>query len=104
MGYPMTYSRVLERNHLLGNYTRARDTWNSEMEPGSFDTTNTVMPRLRMLSGDLRRLEQDALQPGTWRTKLAELAQVDEETLVRVLTAFFEDYGKPLPKLPPHDL
>ena len=103
MGYPMTYPRLLERNSLLGNYTRARDYWNSDIEPGSYYGNNLGMSVLRMISGDLRRLEQDALQPGTYRTQLAKNAQVDEDTLVRVLTAFFEDYGTPLPNLPPHD-
>lgn len=42
MGYPMTYKRVVSRNHLIGGY-------------GS-DPLSTI-------AGDLRRLEADTLDP-----------------------------------------
>ncbi len=96
MGYPMTYRRVLARNSLGGNYTHVRE-YNSSL---SAETGAAVDQHLHMIAGDLRRLEQDALQPGTWRTELAQRAGVDEETLIRVLTAFWDG---PLPQVSPHD-
>jgi len=114
----MTYNRLLCRNSLGGNYTQVRQyiqpdgTWfsgednklhyaNTEMMPGRTDD------RLQMISGDLRRLEQDSLQPGYRREQIAKDAGVDEETVVKVLNAFFENhegsYCK-LPNVPPHDI
>ena len=103
MGYPMTYSRVLSRNRLAGNYTQPRQYapqgWydcESKVHHEAGDDGPPFSPAgdygdaLRLLSGDLRRLERDATEPGWWRRELANRAGVDEETLVRVLTAFWD--------------
>lgn len=127
MGYPMTYNRVLCRNSLGGNYTKVRQyiqpdgTWinteknadgshvvhyaNTEMMPGYTEATLNYDPRL-MIAGDLRRLEKDSVEPGYRRTQIAKDAGVDEETVVKVLKAFFEDHETSyckLPNVPPHD-
>lgn len=94
MGYPMTYSRVLGRNLLDGNYTNVRQTGTVVV-----CLDDNVASTLRMISGDLRRLEQDSVD-GKYATQvIADYAGVDIETVQKVLEAFF--YGAP--ELPPHD-
>lgn len=96
MGYPMSWGRVVDRNSLRGNYTKARDCGNTEI---------TYLPdccssRLRMISGDLRRVEQDSVD-GNYPTKeIADRAGVDIETVQKVLRAFFNA----APTIPPHDV
>lgn len=69
MRYPMTYGRVIQRNHLAGGY----------------DATDP----LGLIKGDLRRLESDAVDTGTYTQQIADDAGVDVPTAVAVLRAFF---------------
>ncbi len=95
MGYPMTYDRVINRNLLGGNYTSVRYTGTATpilgIEPGEDS-------RIRMISGDLRRLEQDSVS-GYRLDELAKLAGVEPHVVQRVLGVFFQG----APQLPPHD-
>jgi hypothetical protein len=97
MGYPMTWNRVLQRNSLCGNYTHVRTSDGAIMESG---LAPSLIGALRLLSGDLRRLERDATDPGSWRTEIAKRAGVTEEVVVQVLTAFWDG---PLPPRHAHD-
>lgn len=98
MGYPMTWGRVLSRNLLTGNYTRLYG-WGAVPLTNEAAYPREVVSRLKMICGDLRRLEQDSID-GKYATEIvARRAGVDSETVIKVLTAFFKD----APKLPPHD-
>lgn len=95
MGYPMTWDRVINRNSLVGNYTKARCCGGGVVA----GYQEEVAQHLRMISGDIRRLEQDSVD-GDYATKrIAEKAGVDIETVQKVLKSFFEG----APNLPPHD-
>jgi hypothetical protein len=102
MGYPMTWDRVLMRNNLLGNYTHVRN--NTGICDGPGWLSDDAIQRLRMLSGDLRRLERDSVDGDYATKKIATAAGVDIETVKKVLIAFFTDAGYfTLPTLPIHD-
>lgn len=109
MGYPMTYDRVLNRNGLCGNYTHVRSSGNgiSEWDPEGRIARSELYNCLRMISGDMRRLERDCMDDTadySHHRRLCEYAGVDSTTLRRVLHAFFTDCGTmPLPTRPPHD-
>jgi hypothetical protein len=72
MGYPMNYQRVLNRNNLLGGY-------------GSLPAD----PKLRLIAGDLRRLETDA-QDDTHVAAYALLTGISEDKVRHLLALFFE--------------
>ena len=76
MGYPMTYPRVIKRNHLVGGYS---------VEPNTY-------PAQRLIAGDLRRFEQDA-RDDRYGQQIADAAGVPLEIAQRVLTALFTDCG-----------
>lgn len=112
MGYPMTYSRVLSRSELRGNYTHVRDYGYPAGTPGAINrywddpkpdpdrpSKDEIRRRLCMIAGDLRRLEADSRDGGYACQRIAAAAGVEIEIVQRVLTAFFED----APRLAPHD-
>jgi len=70
----MTYWRVLQRNYLLGDY-RNDDNY----------------PR-NAIAGDLRRLEQNAIDDD-YGACIANHAGVSPEVAKKVLRAFFTDCG-----------
>lgn len=96
MGYPMTYDRVLNRNHLLGNYTHSWDANRVMIDAWFEKQTNDC---IKMMSGDLRRLENDAVDGGWYTQQIAQESNTDIDTVQRVLRAFFKD----APRWPPHD-
>lgn len=77
MGYPMTYSRVVFRNGLTGNYGESGD-----------DVANENIRRLRcIIAGDMRRLEVDTLDP--WHlAQYAAAADIAVEQAEIVLRTF----------------
>jgi hypothetical protein len=94
MGYPMTWSRLLERNNLKGNYSRvAPYPVPPDSPPGA------CRDRLRMISGDLRRLERDSVDGDTASIWIAREAGVSLEDTLKVMKAFFSG----APKVEPHD-
>jgi hypothetical protein len=80
MGYPMTYKRVVNRNNLAGDY---------HTENGATPMQSLV----GLVSGDLRRLEQDS-RDGQYGKQIADAAGVSPEVAAAVLTAFFTDCGR----------
>lgn len=79
MGYPMTYKRVVNRNNLVGDYTEKGIT--------------PMQCSVGLVSGDLRRLEQDS-RDGYYGKEIADTAGVSPEVAMAVLTAFFTDCGR----------
>lgn len=71
----MTYRRVVSRNSLTGNYSDG-------IEPGA--------GALRMIAGDLRRLEIDSLDD-TQTLELSRVTGVAPEDVRKVLREFFTD-------------
>lgn len=92
MGYPMTWARLLDRNMLCGNYSRARST-------GGGPISVQEDHRVRMISGDLRRLEQDSVDGQFATAMIAARSGVDATIVGKVLAAFFHG----APPLAPHD-
>lgn len=116
MGYPMTYQRVIRRNHVAeGGYgdKRAGLGWlNTEpytgtaadftQAPDDFDFTehlrkhlNDTLGALRieydrwaMLMGDLRRLERDSQDEEAVCSRIARQTGVDPEVVAAVLQAW----------------
>jgi hypothetical protein len=79
MGYPMTYRRVVERNHLEGDYM--------QLEKGQ--TWTGSLPPISGIRGDLRRLERDQRD----EPHLSNYAQKSGATMEQVkiiLDMFFE--------------
>jgi hypothetical protein len=89
MGYPMTYQRVINRNHLRGDYA-----WfhKHRIEDQVACHEQCINPS-PLIAGDLRRLEQDS-RDGQYGKQIAEAAGVSPEVAVAVLTAFFTDCGR----------
>jgi hypothetical protein len=75
MGYPMSYRRVVNRNSLHGGY----------------DGPN-LTGALRLIAGDLRRLEQDQRDPDRLAF-YASAAGITPDQACKVLDAFFGDKG-----------
>jgi hypothetical protein len=94
MGYPMTYGRLLALNHLAGNYTKVR-----MLHGGELGTSEPVASWLKMIAGDMRRLESDTRDGGVECQRIATEAGVDVMTVRRVLDALFRES----PQIPPHD-
>ena len=74
MGYPMTYSRVIERNELDGDYYTGLD-------PALNESIETV-------AGDLRRLEKDQ-RDDYHLAGYASRANITKEQAKIVLDEFF---------------
>lgn len=81
MGYPMTYSRVVHRNTLRGDYGRP-DTKGGHLSPQRDST---------MIAGDLRRLETDS-RDASGLAYYAEKAGITAEQVRVVFDAFFGDF------------
>lgn len=79
MGYPMTYRRVVRRNHLEGSYTH-------------HGPTNPATPELErgLIAGDLRRLEADSRDDRHLK-EYAASAGITPEQAKKLLDAFFGD-------------
>ncbi len=60
---------------------------------------NEMRDYMKMLAGDLRRLEQDSVDGKEATAWIAKCAGVDNETVIKVLSAFFLE----APPRPPHD-
>ena len=80
MGYPMTYTRVVLRNGLDGNYAASGP-------PGASTDWK------RMVAGDMRRLEQDQMDD-LHIAMYAEAAGISKPKARKVLEAFFTDFGR----------
>jgi hypothetical protein len=85
MGYPMTYSRVVLRNDLRGDYgTEATDNYGGSAKGG--------------IRGDLRRLELDTVDA----RHLSEYAGASGATTEQVKAIFAQFFGEflsgPTPK------
>lgn len=82
MGYPMTYRRFIERNHLKGDY----------------DTSTMMLPTdMGLVRGDLRRLEKNQ-RDEQHLLHYAELAGITPEQVKIVLDAFFGPLDKEIIK------
>jgi hypothetical protein len=113
MGYPMTYSRILDRNGLKdGDYDTPPERWflnapatawsimenrsskeeilahGKHLEEIYKEHCKRVQGRITMLTGDLRRLEKDTLDEGTTVQTIAAQTGVDTDTVAAVLRAF----------------
>jgi hypothetical protein len=75
MGYPMTYGRVVSRNHLSGDY---HGVWQDDREKQA----------LSLIRGDLRRLERDQRDEHHLKA-YAEHAGITPEQAKKVLDRFF---------------
>ena len=107
MGYPMTYQRVVNRNQILkgGDYAQAPlivfhaptimpdyiDDPN--VNKRAFEAAREELERansmIRMVNGDLRRLERDAVDENATCVRIAQRTGIDEETVAAVLKEFF---------------
>src|SRR5260370_21845143 len=110
MGYPMTYQRVIGRNRLSdGNYTQAPIAWHAsgtaivdpqtlekdvlvhvigEWKKAINDQAEAFNGRLRLLVGDLRRLELDTIDEGSINAYIAQRTGLDQEIVAAVLKEF----------------
>jgi hypothetical protein len=75
MGYPMTYSRVVNRSRLWGGYAL-------------LPPDDAVEALRKQVSGDLRRLETDSLDD-TQLSYFAEKAGTTKDVVRAVLNEFF---------------
>ncbi len=83
MGYPMTYTRVISRNHLQGDYDSPDDSC-----CGFY-----VCSCRRFLAGDLRRLERDQ-RDSLHLEMYAKTAGITKKQARKVLDAFFEGFPR----------
>lgn len=74
MGYPMTYPRIVNRNHLQGDYGNNP----GQPEKGSLD----------LIRGDLRRLEKDQRDDSHVQA-YSKAAGITAEQARRMLDLFF---------------
>jgi hypothetical protein len=83
MAYPMTYRRVLDRNHLQdGDYGQPPAGWRH--------LTAELNQGFAMLAGDLRRLEHDAVDGQALCHEIAERSGQTPEVVASVLREFFD--------------
>lgn len=79
MGYPMTYRRVIERNHLQGGYFKLKEG----------ETLAGALPVIPCIAGDLRRLEQDQ-RDEQHLAEYAEASGATVEQVKKILDLFFD--------------
>lgn len=79
MGYPMTYRRVVERNHLKGDYQGTLKA--GESIAGSLPITWAI-------AGDLRRLEHDQ-QDAEHLAKYSNASGATVEQVKKIFDLFF---------------
>jgi len=108
MGYPMTYRRVINRNHLAeGGYDVARggephrefrivpdaqerlEVWQT-LARSAYDELNRMIDQRNFLIGDLRRLEEDARDEQAIASYIAQRTGVDVDTVAAVLKEFID--------------
>lgn len=81
MGYPMTFQRVVNRNGLKdGSYEYPPSMW--------FGDAEGLRKRAMLLAGDLRRLENDALDEQAICGHIADRTGIDRDTVAAVLKEF----------------
>lgn len=114
MGYPMTYRRVLNRNHLAtGSYEAVPQWWPSGMGPVAWDLVgdddrerllgvlhtfhsthksyqDAIDHKLRLLAGDLRRLESDTTDENAVCKDIARRTGVGADVVAAVLLAWMQ--------------
>jgi hypothetical protein len=99
VGYPMSYQRVVMRNHLTGGY--ARDTpdvyevkqrlvENYGIDPGDLDelVQGAFNQARAMIAGDMRRLEADSVDERHLQV-YADEANIVSQQAWKVLSKFF---------------
>lgn len=111
-GYPMTLKRVINRNQLQdGDYqTLPKQWWFLLQKPGPVDhlsaaqqiqtlasfydhfinQLNNLEGKIKLLAGDLRRLERDAVDEDGICKYIAQKTQIDENTVAAVLKEFMD--------------
>lgn len=115
MGYPMTWQRMLSRNRLQdGDYSTAPGDW---FNPGpvtiadkAFFEANDqdpvewyrkvvddwrkdremILGRVKMLAGDIRRLEADTVDENYQVERIHRLTGVDKDDIAAVLREFIQ--------------
>jgi hypothetical protein len=92
LGYPITYSRVIGRNGLGGDYSKhpvygaiSKPTWDPETTK-----EEAVAGYHALVAGDLRRLEKDQ-RDEAHLARYAKLAGVTPEQVKLILDAFFDE-------------
>lgn len=113
MGYPMTWKRVLNRNGLVdGDYGQApsryqirvnihedpqrvlsyttgkSETIAEHMAPDWIKRIQEYENSSKMLAGDIRRLEQDAVDEGSLCQEIARRSGVDKEIVAAIIKEF----------------
>lgn len=101
MGYPMTWRRVIARNGLQeGDYQTAPMSWHSRVNIREQDDEMPALGKHRrerieayerqakVLCGDLRRLESDALDEAAVCNAIHRLTGVAVDDVAAVLQAF----------------
>lgn len=96
MGYPMTWKRVVNRNHLekdspewlaykttsiLPEHEELVSHWNKAAEGFNL--------KVRILMDDVRRLQRDALDEVVIASRIASVTGIDKAAVATVLQAFF---------------
>ena len=104
MGYPMTLKRFLNRNGLLdGSYDETPQRWRRtppvtisddshvraliQQWAGDVERWNGSM---RLLIGDLRRLERDTLDEQAINANICRVTGIDQDTVAAVLRAYWD--------------
>ena len=100
MGYPMTWARVINRNGLKeGDYDKAPWSWqvNLNLDIASIDKyIQDEMPkklreyegRIKILVGDIRRLEKDAVDENVICKIVAQRTGIDANIVAAVIKEF----------------
>lgn len=99
----MTYQRVLHRNGIeTGGYFGVPDKWQQQvntqvpagmtLEQAHFDVVarrlDSIVDQVRLLLGDLRRLEEDATDEKAICQVIASRTNIDADTVAAVLKEF----------------
>jgi hypothetical protein len=99
MGYPMTWIRIILRNGLIdGNYVDSPTHWavNCNMSKESDATMGAVRReylerfdhKIKMLTGDVRRLEEDVTDEAAICQRIADKLKMNKDDVAAVLLEF----------------